>query len=74
MLNFYRLNLQPIKEHLAGNKSVSHLVRRSLDSLNDEEQDAAIWASQQLISVSLIIYRTTEVFIFQIVIPLNRKY
>jgi hypothetical protein len=36
---------------VAGNRSVSHLVRRSLDSLDDEEQDAAIWASKQLVKV-----------------------
>ena len=43
--------LGAIAEHLAGNRSVAHLVRRSLDSLDDEEQDAAIWASEQLIVI-----------------------
>ena len=38
-----------IAEHLGGNRSVGHLIRRSLDSPDDGERDAAIWSAQQLI-------------------------
>lgn len=38
-----------IAEHLGGNRTVGHLIRRSLDSQDEGERDAAIWSAQQLI-------------------------
>lgn len=67
--------LGAIAEHVAGNRSVSHLVRRSLDSLDDEEQDAAIWASEQLIKVDGEFARATIGHVVKMLtdpsIPLN---
>ena len=40
-----------LSDHVKGKRSVANLIRRSLDSRDEEEQAAAIWASQQLVQV-----------------------
>ena len=64
-----------IAQHVAGKRSVANLLRRSLDSRDSEEQNAAIWASGELVKVDGEFSRATVRHIFQLLndpaLPLN---
>ena len=64
-----------IAQHVAGKRSVANLLRRSLDSRDLDEQNAAIWASGELVKVDGEFSRATVPHIVQLLndpaLPLN---